>query len=223
MDKFWTMSNIDVYEILCPIKTAKYKATYGKIYDKEQVIYLKERVNEKIYLVSKGKVKLVNYNRSGEEIFQNIVTKGELFGINSIFGDYRHNEYAVSACNQTSVCSIDITKLQQLMMENLDFSTTIYKCVANNRRKICRRLELLIGKDVNTRVAAFIYDLYMDSQQLTIRNSLTQNEMAKLLATSRESVARILNDLRGKGVIEYNRNSIQIKNLSSLRLLSQAA
>jgi CRP-like cAMP-binding protein len=49
----------------------------------------------------------------------------------------------------------------------------------------------------------------------------TQSDLAHLLATSRESVARALGDLRRKGVISTEGRSVTIKSLSKLVDLAQ--
>lgn len=221
MNNYWCLSNVDFYNLLCPVKVEKYENKHSQIYKKEDIIYFEKQVNKKIYLVSKGKVKLVNYDEQGNEIFQHIVLQGELFGENAVLGDYQHNEFAVAADNNTNVCSINTDTLQQLMMENKDFSTTIFRYIAFRRRKISRRLELLIGKDVNARVTAYIFDLYKETEKINIKNRLTQAEIGKLLATSRESVARVFNNLKDKGVIDYSRKTIFIKDLSGLIQMSQ--
>jgi len=222
MKNFWSESNIDIYNLLCPLKVDKCQKKYRKFYDKEQVIYFENAIDEKIYLVSKGKVKLVNYDEFGNEIIQYILLKGSLFGENCVLGDYKHNEFAVAACNKTCICSIDKNTLQQLMTDK-DFAAAIFKYIAFRRKKTNRRIELLIGKDVNARIAAYIIDLYKDSENLNIKKSLTQAEIGKLLATSRESVVRVFNDLKDKGIIDYSRSAILIRDLPVLMQMSKAS
>ena len=220
MEKYWVMSNIDVYKILCPRKTKRYHQTYGKKYSKEDVIYFENTKDRNVYLVSGGKVKLINYDESGNEVVRQIIKKGELFGENLLLGESLREEFAVSCSNNTTVCDVNVSIMHKLMRENPRFSTTVYKCLAFRIKKMSRRLELLIGKDVTTRIVAFIYDMYKECNEVNICNVLTQKEIACLLATSRESVARVFNDLKEKDIIEYDRKKIYIKNLKTLRQMS---
>lgn len=220
MEKYWVMSNIDVYEILCSVKTEKHRKTYGKMYGKEDVIYLENEQDRNIYLVSSGKVKLVNYDQSGNEIIRHIVNKGEIFGEYLLLGEAIHDEFAVTCSNKTTICDVNIDTLRKLMGQNANLSATIYQCVASKMKKMNRRLDLLIGKDVTTRIIAFIYDMHKDHQTVDIQNPMTQQEIACLLATSRESVVRVFNDLKVKGIITYSRKYIYIKDLDSLKQMS---
>lgn len=222
MEKYWIMSNIDVYKILCPRKSKKYEKSYGKIYGKEDVIYFESNPGRNVYLVSGGKVKLINYDEYGNEVVRQIIKKGELFGENILLGESVRDEFAVACGNKTRICDVNVEILQKLMRENKDFSTTIYKCIAFRIKKMSRRLELLIGKDARTRIIAFIYDMYKECDEVNVCNKLTQKEIACLLATSRESVARVFNDLKEKGTIEYDRKKIYIKDLQTLRKMAGA-
>jgi len=220
MEKYWVTSNIDVYKILCPQKTKKHYETNGKAYSKEDVIYFEKDKGKNVYLVSGGKVKLTKYDKNGNEIIRQIIKKGELFGENLLLGESVRDEFAISCSDKTRICSISIETLQQLMREDKDFSIIMYKCIAFRIKKISRRLELLIGKDVTTRVAAFIYDMYQESDEANIYNTFTQKEMAALLATSRKSVVWVFNNLKEKGIIDYNRKEIHIKDIQTLRQMA---
>ena len=55
-----------------------------------------------------------------------------------------------------------------------------------------------------------------DPHYREIRLGLTHADIAKLSATSRQSVCTIMNDLEKQGLIKYNRRSISIKDLSLL-------
>ncbi|MCP3928246.1 MAG: Crp/Fnr family transcriptional regulator [Bacteroidetes bacterium] len=220
MEKYWSLEKINVYEILCPPKIKKESENIGKRYSKEEVVYFEENSDDNVYLVSNGKVKLVTYDNEGNEIIKQIITKGGLFGEKLLLNESVRKEFAVSCTNQTTICSMNIKNMKKLMRDNENFSTAVYKFIGFKFAKIERRLELLVGKDVTTRIASYIYDMYKETNQLTISQNLSQKEIGSLLGTSRESVAKIFNQLKSQNIIEYNRKKIIIKNLAGLRELS---
>ena len=222
MEKYWVMSNIDIYKILCPHKIEKHGSCDGKTYRRGELIYLKDEYNRNIYFVTKGKVKLVNYGEDGSEIVRHIIEKGQLFGENLILGEISHDEFAIASSNKTKITDLNVSILQELMGEDEYLSYNVYKSIAYRIKKLNRRLDLLVGKDVTSRVIAFIHDMHEERETLTICNPLTQKEIACLLATSRESVARVFNDLKEKGIIEYDRKKIFIKDVQTLRAMSGA-
>ena len=222
MEKYWALSNINVYSILCPPKVKDYAKQNGNQYGKGDIIYTQYKTDKKVYLVSNGKVKLVNYDAEGNEIVKQILTKGEVFGESVILGQTERNEYAVSCSSKTSICSMSLISMRELMRDNERFSTAVYKFIGLRFKKIERRLELLLGKDVTARIASFIYDLHEEAGKKHFSHPFSQKDIAVLLATSRESVAKVMNRMKDENVIDYNRNEIIIKNLNNLLEMSKA-
>ncbi len=216
MRDIWTLSNFNLYDILCPTKLRGYVDENAIELGKGQVIYSEHHGDSKIYLVSKGKVKIVTYDNQGNEVVKLILSKGELFGEKHIFGEVKANEYAIACNNPTEVCAINIEEMRKLMRDNQRFESHIYKFIGLRIRKIERRLELLVGKDVETRIISFIHDLYEDSASPTVANHLSHSDISKLLGTSRESVTKVFNRLKKDGIIDYNRKEIQVQNPEKL-------
>jgi CRP-like cAMP-binding protein len=210
MPEIWSLSNINLYEILCPPKLKCYVDKNVIEVNKGQVIYSEHQGENKIYLVNKGKVKIVTYDSQGIETVKLILFKGELFGEKNILGDIKSNEFAIVCNNPTEVCGINIGEMRKLMRDNQRFESSIYKFIGLGLKKIERRLELLIGKDVETRIMSFIHDLYEDTNSPTVDDHLSHSHISKLLGTSRESVTKVFNRLKKDRIIDYTRKEITI-------------
>ena len=107
------------------------------------------------------------------------------------------------------------------MRNNERFETRIYKLIGLKLTKLERRLELLVGKDVEARIISFINDMHREKNSARLINYLSHDDIAKLLATSRASVTKTLNKLKQNGVIDYNRKEIFIHDARKLELMSQ--
>ena len=210
MPEIWSLSNINLYEILCPPKLKGYVDENAIEVHKGEIIYSEHYGESKVYLVSKGKVKIVTYDSQGHETVKLILSKGELFGEKHILGDVKSNEFAIACDNPTQVCGINIGEMKKLMRKNERFESSIYKFIGLRLKKIERRLELLIGKDVETRIISFIYDLYEEGNSPIVSNHLSHSDISKLLGTSRESVTKVLNRLKKDRIIDYTRKEIKI-------------
>lgn len=220
MSNVWSLTNINLYEILCPTKLKGYVDENAIELSKGQIIYSQNHVDNKVYLVSKGKVKIVTYDKSGNEAVKLILAKGELFGEKSILGEIKSNEFAIACNSPTEVCAINVSKMRELMRNNQRFELRIYKLIGLRLKKIERRLELLIGKDVESRIVSFIQDLYIDSETPVIANYLSQSDISNLLGTSRESVTKVFNSLKKDNIIDYTRKEITIIDPQKLSELS---
>ncbi|MEM9547735.1 MAG: Crp/Fnr family transcriptional regulator [Bacteroidota bacterium] len=221
MEKFWSLANINVYKILCPPKLKGYNDAVGKKYSKEDVIYFEKNKDYNVYLVSGGKVKLINYDENGNEIVRQIITKGGLFGESLILGTTERNEYAVACDNNTAVCSMNLETMKDLMRKNENFSTAIYKMIGLKIKKIERRLDMLVGKDVKSRVACYLYDRYEEEGTSQFPNHLSQKELASILAATRESINKVYKDLRNSSIVEITRKHIKILDPDQLKKMSE--
>jgi CRP-like cAMP-binding protein len=220
MNNTWALSNINLYDILCPSKLKGYVDENAIELGKGQIIYSHHQVENKVYLVSKGKVKIVTYDKQGNEVVKLILSKGEIFGEKIILGDIKSNEYAIACNNPTEVCAVNIAKMKELMRDNKRFELRIYKIIGLRFQKIERRLELLIGKDVETRIIRFIHDLYSENENTVFVNHLSQSDISKLLGTSRESVTKVFNKLKKDDIIDYTRKEIIIRDPLKLSEMS---
>lgn len=221
MERYWFLHNLNLYEILCPHKLKDYDQNQDQSFSKEDVIYSEDQSDKNIYMVSKGKVKIVNYNSEGKEVVKQILGKGELFGEKLILGETKRNEFAIACNNHTRVCSMTLDNMKDLMRRNHRFETRIYKMIGIKLKRIERRLELLLGRDVKSRVCAFIYDQYLEHDSLKFVNYLTHYDIGKLLATSRAYVTKTFNELKQDDILDYNRREIIIKDLPKLIILSK--
>lgn len=214
MSNIWFLENINLFHKLCPHKFKKYKNCHEfDLYKKKDYIYFSDDTANKIFLIEKGKIKIGYYKEDGEEVVKAILTKGELFGEKAILGQEKRNEFAQSIDNKTSICPIGIPLLHELMKDNQNLTTSIYKFLNFRFKKLERRLELLLFKDSKDRVNAFLDDLKIEygykcpeTGDTIVKHPYTQKDIASLIGTSRPNLNIIMNQLKDTGDIVFQRN-----------------
>ena len=221
----WYLDNINLYDILCPPKIKGYVDKHFINHKKNDIIYNQATPISKVYLVSKGKVKVVYYTEDGNEIIKAILTKGELFGEKALLGDHVQNEQAIALTDNTQLCPLSLDKMYELMRDNGRFSLEISKIISFRLKKTERRLERLLFKDAKTRLLEFIQDLVEEQaasakDAVEINHFYTQNDIANLIGTSRETVTKLLNQFKQEGILEYSRRTITIYNKEAFSKLS---
>lgn len=212
----WYLDNINLYDILCPPKIKGYVDKHFIRHNKNDIIYNQSTPDHKVYLISKGKVKVVNYSAEGNEIIKAILTKGELFGEKALWGDLERDEQAIAMTDDTQLCPLSVDKMYELMRKNGRFSIEISKIMGFRLKKMERRLERLLFKDAKTRLVEFIKDLIEEQPELSdndiqIKHFYTQNDIANLIGTTRETVTKLLNQFKQDGILEYSRTTLTIK------------
>lgn len=218
MKNIWFFDNVNLFNLLCPHKFKEYKECHAfDSYKKNDYVYFESDAANKVYLIEKGKIKIGYYSEDGTEVINAILTKGELFGEKAILGAETRSEFAQSVDNNTSICPIGVDTMHDLMRNHKTFSLKIYKFLGFRIKKLERRLQLLLFKDVKTRLLEFLNELCeqyghncKETGDKVIEHPYTQKEIASLIGTSRPTLNSIMNELKEVKIISFNRKEIRI-------------
>ena len=218
----WYFEDTDLFEVLCPKKTPYMEDQHTPgVFKKDDFIYFKDQSSENIYMVSNGRVKMGTYGPDGKEIVKAILTRGEIFGELALAGEEKRQDFAQAMDNDTRVCAMTIDDLQNLMLDNKELSFKILKIVGFRLRKMERKIESLVFKDARTRIVEFLREMAEEKGQkvgfeMMIKNHLTHKDIASLTGTSRQTVTTVMNELREKNLITFDRRRILIRDLEKL-------
>jgi len=218
----WYFEDSDLFEVLCPKKTPYLEDRHEPgVYKKDEMIYFQDQSSENIYMVSNGRVKIGTYAPDGKEIVKAILTTGEVFGELALAGESKRQDFAQAMDNNTRVCTMTIDQLKDLMKDNKELSFKILKIVGFRLRKMERKIESLVFKDARTRIVDFLRETAEEKGQkvgfeIMIKNHLTHKDIASLTGTSRQTVTTVMNELREKNLINFDRRRILIRDLDQL-------
>jgi CRP-like cAMP-binding protein len=211
----WCFEEVNLFSILCPHKLKKYQKDHFEGFKKGDYIYFPEDASKSMFMLSKGKVKRVSYNDDGEEVVKAILGKGEIFGERAVLGEEKRGDYAQACTEPTELCPMHLPDMYELMRENEKFGLSIYKLIGFRIKKMERRLEALLFKDVRTRLCDFLKDMaeengIKNNTQIIVPHFYTQKDFADLIGTKRETVTRLFNELKQEGLIDYSRREVRI-------------
>lgn len=190
---------------------------------KETTIYYTGDAATSFYLVKEGKVKIIRKSDTGKEIILAMLGHGEIFGELSIVGQEEREEVAVTA-EDSLICLFHVCDFQRLMEHNPKLSLQITKLIGLKLKKIQRRLESLVFRTSEERIKEFLKDMAQEYGYTIAANPnenaipirLTQDDIGKLTATSRQTVSTVMKCLKKEGIITYDRHRIYIKKLNEL-------
>ena len=218
----WYFEKVNLFSIFCPHNFADYKEDHQfRNYKKGEFIYFTDDPSNSIYLLADGKVKILYYTDEGDEVIKSVLTKGDVFGELSILGEEKRKDFAIVVQDNTSICQLTIDQMQELMKKNLNFALKINKLIGLRIRKLERRVDSLVFKDVRTRMLEFIREFAeekgeVDGQAYQINHFLTHKDMADLIGTTRQTVTTLLNEMKTEGIIDFSRRSIYVPNIKAL-------
>jgi CRP/FNR family transcriptional regulator, cyclic AMP receptor protein len=168
-----------------------------------------------IYFLRKGFLKLAVMNEEGKEVIKYILKEGSFFGTMSLLDQQENcDEYAV-ALEDCFIVFIETDKIKLNINSYPKLASEALKQLGERMKKSESRLLSMIFKDASSRICEFLIQFATEFGKLSgdayqVRSFLTHDDIAKLTATSRQTVSSILNDLREQKQIEYNNEIIRI-------------
>ena len=222
MEKTWYLEDFDLFQDMTKEEIdAVEEHVFMRTLKKGERIQFAKKFNQYVYLVKDGVLKLIATGDDGKQAIVSLIREGNLFGALPLLGDFEIVEDFAEAIEDSTVCFIDTGKLKQWMSANHDLRTRIRAHIGQKLQRIENRLLSMIFKDAKTRVLEFLVDFVKEfgtkgETGIDVKNFLTNDEVAKLTATSRQTVNAIMNDLREKNAIEYNKDQLSIPYTSEL-------
>ena len=210
---FWTLSMSQIKQ-LCIITGFK-KAKKG------DVIYFSSSDVPRVFLLKKGSIKIVAVDEDGNETIKDIIQKGDLFGELTLENDVNSNEYAKALTDEIIICSFLLSDFESLLLQNPSLALSYTKFVGLKMKRIKNNYANLISKDAKTRLYQFLKDWAeregkRTDNRVVIENYLTQNDMAQIICTSRQTTTQLLNEMETNGLLYYNRKEIIIEDITKL-------
>lgn len=203
---FSTLSNEQIND-LCII--SRHKGA-----KKGEAIYFGDDLQNRIFLLKKGIIKIVEFNENGDEMIKDIIQKGDLFGSISSDDDVI-NESAVAMSPEAIVCSFRINDFENMISRNPDIALKYFKFIGLKLKKIENKYSNLVFKDVRSRLITFLNEWVLAEGRKVgfdwvIENYLTHNDIAGLICSTRQTVTQLMRDLETEGHIKYDRKEILI-------------
>ncbi|MEM9363363.1 MAG: Crp/Fnr family transcriptional regulator [Bacteroidota bacterium] len=186
-----------------------------KHFKKGEQIRLKNGNGCDVYFLKSGTVKIISLYDSGEEAIKYLVNEGEIFGVLGLTGGENDNDYAM-AIEDSLICIIESSTLRKMMDNNSRLNNYLFKMAGMRIQKLERKLESLVYKDAETRITEFIDDYIkkfgaLAGDAMVAKNILSNKDIGKLTSTSRQTVNKVLNEMKNKGILDFDKNIIQIK------------
>lgn len=222
--KLWYLENFNLFSSLSKDKMMELNSM---ITDREikggEPIYFADEPSRTIYFLKTGRVKITKYLLDGSEKIIAIINPGEIFGEMAFLDEDQRTDYAVTV-EPSLICAINKNDLASFIEKNPGLNLKLTKILGLRLKSFSERIEDLIFKDADQRIASFILR-YSEKNgkkignQIFVKPFLKHQNIGELTACSRQTVNYFLTDLRNKGVIDFDRNKLVINKIDELKKL----
>jgi CRP/FNR family transcriptional regulator len=220
--KYWYLRDHKLFRALSFSQIKQLCIIVGfKKANKGEIIYFSDSDVPRIFLLKRGSIKIVSLDEDGNETIKDIIQKGDLFGELSLDNDIQVNEYAKVLTDEVSICSFLLSDFEDLMLRNPQLALGYTKFIGLKMKRLKNNYTNLVSKDAKTRLLTFLKEWaekegVFDNDKVTIENYLTQNDIAQIICTSRQTATTLLNEFVDNGIIKYNRKEIIIPDFKKI-------
>ena len=195
-------------------------AKFRKVKKYDQIYQIGDASDEVLFLV-KGIVKIGRHSDDGREVIKAILHPLAMFGELPLLGEKIRQDFAVTMNEEVHLYSIRVSDFQRMIATNHNLCIAIMNYVGNRLREVENRLEDLVFKDARARIIDFIKESAQKRGrrvgfEMLFKHCLTQQDIANITGTSRQTVTSVLNELKRSDLIYFNRRSILIRDMEKL-------
>ncbi len=218
----WYLDSFDILEFFCPKKSGhSAMGHYFKEFAEGEIIYEPGQKAEEVYVISSGQVKIASEKCGGRSITKAYLGRAEVFGELALVGCNERRYYAITM-DTTEICVISKDHMIQLYKKHDPIYVYIMSIIGRRALELDKKLESLVFKDSRSRILDYLIDLNDKKGQRVgyewvIHKFLTNQEIANMTATSRQTVNRVLNELKSKNILTSNRRRLLIRDFSLLK------
>ena len=123
------------------------------------------------------------------------------------------------------ITEIERSDFERLVQQNGGLGYRLMKVLTRRRRELENKIENLVFKDVNSKLAELLIRLSIeygvdDARGVLVALKITHQEMANLIGSTRETVSLTLSQFRRKGLIQTEGRKVIIADKEGLKALS---
>ena len=180
-----------------------------------------------IWFIKEGLMSLTYGDAEGKDATVLLLGPGDLFGaMEGAEGiDYSQN---LAALKPTVLCRMTQAQMEGLLNKHPEIGYRITKFSWRRIARLQQRLAEIMTKSVRVRLATMIVNLSTDYGDdlpdggRSVGLTITHDDLARLVGSSREMVSKVMAVFRDDGMIRSARKQIEITDLPALQALAKA-
>ena len=178
------------------------------------------------FVVCSGKVKLSTTSRDGKVLILKIAEAGEVLGLSAVISGTCY-EMSAETAMPCHINFVERDALLRLMEKNGELGLHTAQALSREFQSVYRDIhELVLARSSAGKLARLLLSWSAGRErdgcasEIRIRASVTHEEMAQMIGASRETVTRLLSELKKKELIRLEGSTLVIRNRTALEALA---
>ena len=190
------------------------------------VLFVESQPSSGVFFLCRGRVKLSICARDGKTLILRVAQPGEALGVGAAVCG-RTYEATAETLDPCEISYVRPNDLLRLMAQYNDFAMRMTEHLSYEYNSTCRELRsLVLSESAGERLAKLLLEWFDANREGKNRGkmklSLTHEEIAQMIGTSRETVTRLLTEFRKKQLVERRGSTLVVRNRGALQSLIAA-
>jgi CRP/FNR family cyclic AMP-dependent transcriptional regulator len=192
-----------------------------RVFRKKTTIFMEGGEKEAVFFIQDGLVKAYKTDEEGHEQIVSLLQTGDMFPHTGFFNPTPYPA-TTEALVDTHVLTIPVHAFEQLILAMPSIAIKVIDVMGTKIRELQQKLQQFSGHDVHGRILFFLLQLAdkhgeVKGSRVHIELPMTNQELANAIGTSRETVNRLLNQLKKQRILETHRSEIIILDKDALK------
>lgn len=199
---FHSLTDADIHDFSSKVIIKEFK--------KNQTILREQDVNEFMYIILQGKVKIYQISDAGKEIILSMHTEGDFFGEMSLI-DGQTDPATVAALEPSQIAIISRPNFYYLLHSQKQILENLLELLCSRLRESWKKIQMLNYNDATQRIKMLFIMLSENygekkADGTTLRIKLIHQNIADMTGLTRETVTRVIDKWKNDGELSMTKD-----------------
>jgi CRP/FNR family cyclic AMP-dependent transcriptional regulator len=188
------------------------------------LLFVEGQTPRGVFILCSGKVKLSTTSKEGKVLILKQAEAGEVLGLSAAISgtNYEMSAETASPCQLNFIGRLDFMALLQ---NESEMGVHAAMWLSHEFQSAYRDIhDLVLARSSSGKLARLLLSCapagFQESNELHLRSAMTHEEMAQRIGSSRETVTRLLSDLKKKRLIRLDGATLVIRDRNGLEALA---
>jgi CRP/FNR family transcriptional regulator len=184
----------------------------------KDIIFTPGDPDDQLYFLLSGTVRLYKIYGDYKEATTALLKDGGVFGKLSLV-EGRWQDVFAEAVTESRVAGVQKASLERVIKSDPEFALRLFSSLSERLRQSDEVIESLLHREVSTRLATLLTNLsdrFGEEDGAIIGVRLTHQDLANMIASTREAVSKVMSEFQREGVIEVRSRRIAVLDRGAL-------
>ncbi|RSD26165.1 Crp/Fnr family transcriptional regulator [Mesobacillus subterraneus] len=177
---------------------------------------------KEMYIILSGRVQISKMNAEGKELYLRLCKENDIVGELTLFTVGPRYLFNARVMEDGEAAAVNIENLEQALFNNSQLAYQFLKWMNDHIRKTITKFRDLVlhgkkGALYSTLIRLTNSYGIVKEDGIHINATITNQDLANYCGTARESVSRMLGELRDEGIISIHRKRVIIHDINFLK------